>query len=87
MIDAAMIKSYEVLYVLLEAGADIMAKDNNGFPASFEIIAYGDTSNPKLKIWREKCMEFMEKKGIDFEKEKIQYEEIFGQKQMKHEND
>jgi ankyrin repeat protein len=87
LIDAAILSSYEVMYVLLESGADIRATDNEGFPASFEIIAYGENPNLMPNKWREKCMEFMKNKGVDFEKEKIQNEEIWRQNGKRHEND
>jgi uncharacterized protein len=87
LIHAAMVNSYDVMYVLLEAGADIRAKDDAGFPVSYEII--NSSNNPIFPPTKamEKCMQFMRKNGIDFDKEKIQNEEILRQNGKKHEND
>jgi uncharacterized protein len=75
--EAAVLRAFDVMYVLLEAGADLRAKDNNGLSVSYYVLTF--TINfPKsdLAKSREKCMEFMRKKGIDFEKERLENAEI-----------
>jgi uncharacterized protein len=86
LMDAATF-SFDVMYVLLEAGADIRAKDDAGLPVSYYVLYHDDDYNPLLDSCQsqKKCREFMEKKGVDFKKEKIQNEEILRQYRKKQE--
>jgi uncharacterized protein len=89
LLDAATLGSYDVMYVLLEAGADIRAKEDHGLPASYFVLFHDKDYNPLLDECQsqKKCREFMEKKGVDFKKEKIQNEEILLQIQKRNELD
>ncbi len=73
---AATMRSYDVMLVLLEAGADFRATEENGYPVSkFMEFHNLDPKSPFVAA-RRKCMEFMEKHGVDFEKEKVRNAEI-----------
>jgi ankyrin repeat protein len=61
--------SYQVMYLLLESGADFRAKDDSGYPVS-EYILEQAPHDGEIAKWRRRCMEFMEKKGVNFEEEK-----------------
>jgi ankyrin repeat protein len=82
LISSAIIRSYDVMYVLLEAGADFRAKGSYGYPFSSYILDVPnlDDESRVAKV-RQKCMEFMEKKGVDFEKEKLEKAEIARQRE------
>jgi uncharacterized protein len=76
LIQAAASNAYEAMYVLLEAGADFQAKESNGYTvSSFILDCELDPKNEAFKFKR-KCMEWMERKGVDFEKEKVNNTEI-----------
>lgn len=75
---AAEFRAWQFTLILLEAGADFRAKDNDGMPFSYfftdEDIHY-DPTNANGAMKRH-CIEFLEKKGVDFAKEKIENEKI-----------
>lgn len=77
LMSAAVIKSFGVMYVLLEADADFSAKDPMGYSVANYLLE-SEVYNPKSKSFksRKKCFEFMEKKGIDFEEEALKAAEI-----------
>jgi ankyrin repeat protein len=79
LIEAARLGSFEMMYVLLEAGADPRARNNKGDMASYYLLdsasAMIGQSREKVKPWQ-RCMDFMARKGIDFEKERARYAEI-----------
>jgi ankyrin repeat protein len=74
--EAALLGSFDVMYVLLEAGADFRVKDKLGFPLSFYILGYRGGPNSEVARSREKCMEFMRKHGVDFDEERVKNAEI-----------
>lgn len=74
VMSAASSRSYEVMYVLLEGGADFRAADKWGNSVAYYIVD-GVTRDPKIALARQKCMAFMEKKGVDFEPEKKKHAE------------
>lgn len=73
---AAVLDSYNMMYVLLEAGADLQMKDPMGYTVTWYIL--DANINPKSEVFqaRKKCMDFMEKKGINWEQEKVKNAEI-----------
>jgi uncharacterized protein len=82
---AAMIQSYDVMYLLLEAGADFRAKNSLGYTVTNELLDNGvivdeafagRVDRKKLPESKQKCMDFLRKKGVDFEQEKIKNAEI-----------
>jgi hypothetical protein len=73
--------SYDVMYVLLEAGADIRPKDDLGFTLVYHILF--DEKNGRLSeeyvkgaASRQKCIDWLEKKGVDWAKEKREFAEF-----------
>lgn len=76
LMSAAVLNSFDVMYVLLEAGADFRAKDPMGYTVSWYIL--DKRIDPKSEVFksRQKCIEFMEKKGVDFEKEGLKNADI-----------
>ena len=79
---AAMDSRYECVLLLLEAGADFRVKDNDGLPFSHfftdkEVYPLDPTT--RFAAIKRRCKEFMEKKGVDFAKEKIENEKIHKQ--------
>ena len=68
---AASRHSFEVMLVLLEAGADFRAKDPQGNSVARHLLDNPHDSGPPA-VARQKCVDFMEKHGIDFEKERTQ---------------
>ncbi len=77
LMSAAAQNSFEVMYMLLEGDADFRAKDKLGYPVSHFILdsIIQDEKSPLVKQ-RQKCIEFMEKKGVNFEEEKKKNAEI-----------
>jgi uncharacterized protein len=79
LIYAATSHSYEVMYLLLEAGAAFQARNDFGDSAVTELLARRDISPAvvaengvdldKLAEAKLKCLEFLKKKGVDFELE------------------
>ncbi len=75
---SAVIKSFDVMYVLLEAGADFRATNPQHGLNFLHYFLESKIRNPKSELVksRRKCIEFMEKKGVDFEEEKLRAAEI-----------
>lgn len=87
LMSAGVHSSYHVMYVLLEAGADFRATDPHGYSVSYSILIDDDMDpTSDLVPARQKCIEFMEKRGVDFEKEKVKNAEIARQleEELKH---
>jgi len=80
LMSAAMLNSFDIMYVFLEAGADFRAKDTLGYTVTryLQFPAIDNSKNERIK-WKQKCIEFLEKKGIDFEQEKVKNAEIANQ--------
>ena len=76
LMGAAIDHAYEVMYVLLEAAADFRATDPWGHSAIYFLLDV--RIDPKSDVFksRQKCMKFLETKGVDFEKEKLRNAEI-----------
>jgi ankyrin repeat protein len=76
LMEAAIHRSYEVMYVLLEAGADFRLTDSFGYSVTYYLLDV--KLDPKSDVFkaRQKCMKFLEAKGVDFEKEKLKNAEI-----------
>jgi uncharacterized protein len=79
LMHAATLHSYDVMYLLLEAGADFRARNLLGYPVTYDLLSggmiipevFGDRVDPnRLEESKEKCMDFLKKKGVDFEQEK-----------------
>ena len=66
------------MLILLEAGADFRVKDDLGLPFSHFFTDEYVNRDPKGRIaaMSQRCKEFMEKKGVDFAKEKVENEKI-----------
>ncbi len=76
LMGAAIDRSYEVMYVLLEAGADFRLTDSFGYSVTYYLLDVRfDPKSDQFKS-RQKCMKFLETKGVDFEKEKLRNAEI-----------
>jgi hypothetical protein len=78
LMNAAILQEYDMMYILLEAGADPRARDNAGHTAGtylfdHAIIRARTAETPK---WPQRCTDLMTKKGFDFEKEWTRYAEI-----------
>jgi ankyrin repeat protein len=73
---AASAHAFDAMLVLLEAGADFRLKDNRGLPVSSAFTTDYDSVDPNSPVAaaRQRCREFMEKGGVDFEQEKIENE-------------
>ena len=84
---AATIHSFDVMLVLLEAVADLRAKDENGYPVSEYICPAYDSIDPMSPVAaaRRRCIDFMEKRGVDLAKEKLKNAEIARQIQRRPE--
>jgi len=77
LMEAASQGRYEMMYVLLEAGADPRARNNKGDMASYDLLdRVPPAPSSDTAKWRQRCMEFMARNGIDFEKERARYAEI-----------
>ncbi len=77
LMEAAILEQYEMMYLLLEAGADPRARNSTGVAASYYLIdrAMIGASTETLKRLQ-RCMDFMARNGVDFEKEKARYAEV-----------
>jgi hypothetical protein len=67
------------MYVLLEAGTDFLASDRYGYTVAYWIIArdaIDRTGESELVKSRQKCIRFLERKGINFEIEKLKMAEF-----------
>jgi uncharacterized protein len=74
---AAAADSFEVMHVLLVAGADFRATDPLGYDvAHFLLDASIQDSKSDLVKSRQKCIAFMERHGVDFEKERRRSDEV-----------
>ena len=64
--------------ILLEAGADFRVKDDLGSPFSHFFTDEYVNRDPKGRVaaMSQRCKEFMEKRGVDFAKEKIENDKI-----------
>lgn len=76
---AAAVAGFEDVLILLEAGADFRVKDDLGLPFSHfftdkEVNPLDPTT--RFAALKRRCKEFMEKRGIDFAKEKVQNDKI-----------
>ena len=78
---AGTIGAYDAALVLLEAGADLRARNADGLPFThFFTDDYVDVNvDPKshYAAMKQKCKELLEKKGVDFRKEKIENERTY----------
>ena len=61
---------------MLEAGADFRATDSWGYSVTYYLLSAN--VDPKSDVFksRQKCMKWLEAKGVDFEKEKLRNAEI-----------
>ena len=77
LINAAMIHSYDALYELLEGGADFQAKNEYGYNVTHEILRAGNirSDSPNAKP-RQRCLDFLEKHGVDLEKAKDELKKL-----------
>lgn len=75
---AAWQNRFDMVYAMLEAGADFRPKDPGEYRLAWSIL--GSTVDPTSEgeKWRQKCIEFMTKKGVDFEKERQEKAKIKG---------
>jgi ankyrin repeat protein len=78
LMEAASSGSFEVMYALLEAGADYRAKNEWGYTVTRDLLQERAGTPPQSQAFkaRQKCIEFLRNKGIDFEKEKLRNAEI-----------
>jgi hypothetical protein len=66
LIAANDMRSYDVMYTLLENGADFRAKDKLGHSVGYYMLRYPmHGSNKELAESRERCLRFMRKRGND----------------------
>ena len=75
---AAASDAFEDALILLEAGADFRVKDDLGSPFSHFFTDEYVNRDPKGRVaaMSQRCKEFMEKRGVDFAKEKIENDKI-----------
>lgn len=74
---AALDMSFDVMHVLLEAGADFRAADIKGYSVAHYLIesTVNDEAS-ELGRSRQKCVDFLIHHGVDFEKEKVSLAEV-----------
>ena len=64
---AAGFGAYDIVYQLLEAGADYRIKDNYGSDLAYVAIERTVPPNSEMARYREKVLKFLAKKGVDLE--------------------
>lgn len=88
LICAASIRSFDVMLELLKAGADFRAKHStNGLTVTWYML--DGPIDPKSRVFksRKACMEYLEKKGVDFKEEKLKNAEILRRNQERVERE
>ena len=65
--DAAAAVWYEGVYRLLEAGADFRIKDDAGSSIADFAVTENTPYTPEVRRWKDKVLDFLEKKGVDLE--------------------
>ncbi len=81
MIHAAGFERFDVVYALLAAGADFRLENLWGTTLGLRILDSALDPMSEAEKWRRKCMEFMEKRGVDFQREKLQDDELARQEE------
>jgi uncharacterized protein len=77
LIAAARSDSFDVMYVLLEAGADFRLKNSLGYTVTRDLeepvrdLSLANVPKAERIKSKQKCVQFLEKKGVNFEEERI----------------
>ncbi|HWB13024.1 MAG TPA: ankyrin repeat domain-containing protein [Pirellulales bacterium] len=67
LICAAGLNQFDIVYYLLEAGADYRRKERNGLDVCYEIINTTVSPDHELARWREKVIDWLRERGVSFE--------------------